>query len=269
MLKQVHKKRAIFLKLFTQELLLNSKPKKEKYVEIKSEKEKKSEDIKKLKEPIKTEKKGEKEKLLPSILSSAIKPPAKTTKKRQKEIKKLASPLTPKKKLKRPGLIKPIRKEISPQKMITPMPSFTQTIPTQQPVLIGGLNLGKLGGLLADKSVTEIECPGPGKFILVKKVSQVNITRITLSQDEINNIIEAFSEQARIPIISGIFKAAVGDLTILAVISEFVGSRFIIYKSTPYSILESQTNPILQAQMQARMQSQLPYKKRRISSFLK
>ncbi len=44
-----------------------------------------------------------------------------------------------------------------------------------------------------------------------------------------------FSQNARIPITNGILKAAVGDLIISAVISDFAGSRFVINKINPFN----------------------------------
>jgi hypothetical protein len=96
----------------------------------------------------------------------------------------------------------------------------------------------KIGRLLKDPTVNSIECPGPGKNLMVKRYNQVNITQNILNKDEIASVIEDFSEKARIPIVGGILKAAVGDLMISAVISEFVGSRFIINKINPYSQVE-------------------------------
>jgi hypothetical protein len=100
-----------------------------------------------------------------------------------------------------------------------------------------GFNLGKLEQLLRDQSVQSIECSGPGKNLLVKRRGQINITSINLNQEEIQKIIKNFSEKARIPVVGGILKAAVGDAVISAVISEFVGSRFIINKITPYNTI--------------------------------
>lgn len=110
------------------------------------------------------------------------------------------------------------------------------------------MNLGKLNMLLRDKAITMIECPGPEKPILIKRINQLNITKVSLSQQEINNIIEEFSKKARIPIIGGVFRASVSNLTISAVISEFVGSRFIITKSSPYNLIEQKTQQTPQRQ---------------------
>jgi hypothetical protein len=100
-----------------------------------------------------------------------------------------------------------------------------------------GFSLGRIEKILRDKSVQSIECSGPGKRILIKKLNRINSSSIVLSQQEITNLIQSFAKQAKIPITGGILKAAVGDMIISAVISEYVGSRFIINKLTPYSIL--------------------------------
>ena len=101
-----------------------------------------------------------------------------------------------------------------------------------------GFALGRIESLLKNKDIQSIECPGPNKNLLVKKYNKINITRIKLDQIEITDVLHTFAKQAKIPIVGGILKAAVGDLVISAVISEFVGSRFIVNKITPYSIIQ-------------------------------
>jgi len=126
--------------------------------------------------------------------------------------------------------IKPkIQPQISPQTQ-----ALAQIKPEAQP-RPKGFGLGVLEPLLKDVSIQSIECPGPNKNILVKKYSKVNVTKIILSQKDITNIINNFSIKAKIPIVGGILKAAVGDLVVSAVISEFIGSRFIINKIIPHS----------------------------------
>ena len=102
------------------------------------------------------------------------------------------------------------------------------------------IDLDKLNSLIHDPRISIIECPGPDKVVLAKIGSQVTATKMSLSQNEIQNIIEQFSKEAKIPIIPGLFKAAAGNLVITAVISDLVGSRFIISKITPSFILENQ-----------------------------
>lgn len=100
----------------------------------------------------------------------------------------------------------------------------------------GGLN--KLDHLIKDKRIQMIECPGPGKNVLVKVRTKISTTRISLNEIEIKEVINYFSKSTQIPIMGGILKAALGSLIISAVVSDHVGSRFIINKKSPYSLIE-------------------------------
>jgi hypothetical protein len=119
-----------------------------------------------------------------------------------------------------------------PEKPFTPLPVIPPP-PNQE------INLGKLNILTSDPGITTIECPGPEKFILVKKEGRVNITSITLSQEEINKMIYDFSESARIPAIGGTFKAIVGNISISAIVTNSIGDRFILYKTGNYPSTKS------------------------------
>jgi len=109
--------------------------------------------------------------------------------------------------------------------------------PKSSPNLFG---MQKINKLLRDQAVQMIECPGPGKYLVIKKRNKVNVTQLVMSQDEIFKVINNFSEQAKIPVIEGILRAAVGDLMISAVSSQFIGSRFIITRNTPYSLISGE-----------------------------
>lgn len=108
---------------------------------------------------------------------------------------------------------------------------------TQQPIIELD-SLKKLDLLMKDLAVQMIECPGSGKNLLVKVRNKINVTRITLNESEIRNVVDYFSKNAKIPISEGILNAAVGSLLISAVVSEHAGSRFIITKKSPYELLE-------------------------------
>ena len=92
------------------------------------------------------------------------------------------------------------------------------------------LGLDKLDKILADIAVQTVECPGPNKQVLVYKSGSIQTANLSLTGDEIINIMKEVSQKTRIPIMSGVFKAAYGNLVITAVMSEFVGTRFIIQK---------------------------------------
>ena len=97
------------------------------------------------------------------------------------------------------------------------------------------IELGKLNPLIQDQNVRSIECNGPEENIIVRGNIGTKTTRIILSKEDIDQIINAFSESARIPISEGVFKIVVGRLILSAIISEVVGCKFIIRKMTPQS----------------------------------
>lgn len=100
-----------------------------------------------------------------------------------------------------------------------------------------GIFLGKLASILRDYTVSSIECPGSNKNILISKEGKIQPIQITLSDDEINEIIKEISNKTRIPVMQGVFKAAIANIIITAVISEFVGTRFLIEKRRPVPII--------------------------------
>ena len=99
--------------------------------------------------------------------------------------------------------------------------------------LIMPINLGKLNALLSDKAVLSIECTGPAKPILINKSGTIQTTNVSLNENEIKKVIFDFAEKTRIPIEGGVFRASLDGISISAVISEFVGTRFVIEKSYP------------------------------------
>lgn len=94
------------------------------------------------------------------------------------------------------------------------------------------IGLEKLDRILNDTNVQTVECPGPNKQILIYKSGVIQTANLTLTSDEISNIMKDISEKTRIPLMSGVFKAAYGNLIVTAVMSEFVGTRFIVQKKS-------------------------------------
>lgn len=132
-----------------------------------------------------------------------------------------------------PPQLPPPQTLIMPQPpKIMPLPLTAEIAPGAQP-FPAGFTLGKLDAIISKPDVTSIECTGPEKPILTRNLGLVSTTKLVLNEEEIRKIIKTFSEAARIPLIGGVFKAAVGNLIITAVLSEFVGSRFIINKYAP------------------------------------
>lgn len=92
------------------------------------------------------------------------------------------------------------------------------------------LDFNKLKEVLSDNSINLIECIGAGKPIFVTRDGKTSESNIVLTDDEINNFMKEVSQKTRIPLASGLFKARIENFIIIAVISEFVGTRFIIQK---------------------------------------
>lgn len=106
---------------------------------------------------------------------------------------------------------------------------YLKPTPTQK----ADIDLEKLNPLIKDPAVQTIECHGPAENILVKGTMGAKPTAITLSKDEINQIIERFSEKTKIPLQEGIYKVVFGNLILSAITSKFISPKFIINKM-PY-----------------------------------
>src|SRR3989344_421672 len=95
------------------------------------------------------------------------------------------------------------------------------------------INLGKVTQYLLDPSVLSVESQGPDKNLLVNRSGVIQATPTSLTREEIEALIQEISDKTRIPVIPGLFKAAFQDLIISAVVSEFIGTRFLIQKMNP------------------------------------
>lgn len=121
----------------------------------------------------------------------------------------------------------------SQQSQPAPPPSPT-TPPTPSKTSPGDTpDLGRLNQIFHDPTVLSIECPGPDKNVMVNKGNRIETTSIRLTKNEVDTIMQEISSKTRIPLVAGMFKAAHKDMVITAVISDFVGSRFILQKRVP------------------------------------
>lgn len=120
----------------------------------------------------------------------------------------------------------------SPKQIVPPLqhrgPTPIQNKPAPIPSWTG---YGRLSGLMMDPGVTHIECTGPNNPIRVVKRGQTQITNIALTQDEIKKFFEYISEKSSIPLAEGVFRVVVDNILFNAVISELVGTKFIIKKN--------------------------------------
>jgi hypothetical protein len=97
---------------------------------------------------------------------------------------------------------------------------------------------GKISPLLNDPSLSIIECLGKGKDLMIVRAGQKQRTRINLNEKDILGILGKVAEKSHIPMVEGVFRASVEGFSISAVISELVGSRFVIKKATAYGMIE-------------------------------
>ncbi|MBI5803803.1 hypothetical protein HY450_01000 [Candidatus Pacearchaeota archaeon] len=118
---------------------------------------------------------------------------------------------------------------------MTPQVMMPPQIPLSSPQGKENINIGKITQILLDPSVFSVECPGPNKNLLVNRSGVIQTSKLMMTNEQIKSLMEEFSEKTRIPLIeSGLFKALFQDLLFTAVVSEFVGTRFIIQKRTPF-----------------------------------
>lgn len=90
--------------------------------------------------------------------------------------------------------------------------------------------IDKIRNILSDPAVSMIECLGPGKPVMITRMGNVTTSSIILNDDEINEFMKDISQKTRVPIITGLFKAFIANFVVIAVISEFVGTRFVIQR---------------------------------------
>lgn len=251
--------RVSFLKLFTQELIINSLPGKREIIEEEIIKAQTSF----IQEEKAKEERAKKELIIPRVIYPKIEIPIPSSnypnienfKDMQKAEEINLSSYQASEKIASQETNTPAKIERTKALEISSPPRITREItrpilPMQNPNFIvypeftqqASIDLGKINFFLKDLNSSQIECPGPDKFLLVKGFNMQKTTNLSLSNDEINEIIRRFSEATKMPIIEGVFKAALGNLTITAVISDIAGSRFIITKhqimprfSMPYS----------------------------------
>jgi hypothetical protein len=120
------------------------------------------------------------------------------------------------------------------------MPSLGSKISGSAETKIDNTKLGSLIYLLSDSSVSSLECPGPGKPIVLNKSGNMENSSMTFSQDDIKAVMDEISRKTGQKFDSGFVKAAIGNFIVSAVISDFVGTRFVIQKLPSASSGEKQ-----------------------------
>jgi len=123
-----------------------------------------------------------------------------------------------------------------PPRIISTQPQMPPPMPESNVGL--SQDYGKVTPLLNDVSISTIECFGAGKPLMVVRAGTRQPTKIVLGGDDINEFLDKVSDAVHIPILEGVFRAAVDNFSVNAVISEIIGSRFVIKKQTAYAMFE-------------------------------
>lgn len=131
-----------------------------------------------------------------------------------------------------------IRRLIIPE---TKLPSHLQYLRPQPIQHSSELNLGKLTTLIKDLGIKNIECSGADQEIQINTFSGQKNSGMFLTEEEIYQILEEFSRESKIPLEEGIFRVVVGNLQLSAIISNTLGSKFIIKKIVAPNIQSYQT----------------------------
>ena len=132
---------------------------------------------------------------------------------KQPQSKKPAETEAPKQKLSAIFPIQLSNQNISPQNQLPKVPRV--------PVI------ERINRIFADPAVQSINCQGHNINILVSRLGAVQTTPISFTKEEIDDFMKNLSEKTRIPLLPGLFKVIFQNLIITAVISEFVGTKFI------------------------------------------
>ena len=90
----------------------------------------------------------------------------------------------------------------------------------------------KIQTLVKNKDIQIIECPGPDKPILIHEKGSLAKISLSMSEEEIINLLKTIAQENAVPFAHGVMKIKSQNYSLTAVVSEFAGSRFIIYNNS-------------------------------------
>jgi len=128
----------------------------------------------------------------------------------------------------RETIIKPL--QMIQAQPIAQQPMMQRAMPQQIPERPKISVMEKLNPILADPSVQSINCPGPNQNITILRMGIPQITQMSFTSNEINDFMKDMSEKTKIPLLPGLFKVVFQNIIVTAVISEFIGTKFLIEK---------------------------------------
>lgn len=116
---------------------------------------------------------------------------------------------------------------------IPKLPSTKPIIPQAKPIITPTPQtpkitiMDRLNRIFSDPGVQVLNCPGPDKNITITRSGMMQTSPFSFNEKEIKEFMNELSEKTRIPLIPGIIKVIFQNLIITAVVSEFVGTKFI------------------------------------------
>jgi len=126
-----------------------------------------------------------------------------------------------------------ITRQFGPQ-IIQPAIQAVQIQPaiSQQEIIIGQpqeqLRIDARIDSLLTGDIKVIECANGN--IRVKRNGEFEQTTLFLNESEVKDLIKKFSEMTKMPISDNIFRATINNFAITAIVSDKIGSRFLITK---------------------------------------
>ena len=141
---------------------------------------------------------------------------------------KVISPITPSKHMTKP---------LVDQSIVIPEPTLPAHLEYLKPLPSSNSNIDlfKLNPLLKDPMVKVITGDSEGR-VMVSGNMGTKATNIFLTKQDVERIINQFSQASKIPSREGIYRVVVGNLNFSAIISSVIGSKFVIKKMSYYSL---------------------------------
>lgn len=88
----------------------------------------------------------------------------------------------------------------------------------------------KIEEIINNPEIIAIECPGPDRYFIIKKLKGISVINLALSEEKIEELIKKFAENSREKIDDIIFKLSFNGIKISGIFSRQAGSRFLIQK---------------------------------------
>jgi hypothetical protein len=96
---------------------------------------------------------------------------------------------------------------------------------------IADIDFGSITPLVQNPAVNMIECPGPGKNIIVRTYNVRKPSNMQLSAEQMKDIVTQFSKKARVPLINGLFRAWIDKFLVSSIIAQGQPINFIVQKA--------------------------------------